>query len=30
MSTDAVTPAVDGWRGRWDLHETVRKVYVIF
>jgi uncharacterized protein len=19
-----------GWRGRWDLHETVRKVYVIF
>jgi uncharacterized protein len=19
-----------GWRGTWDLHETVRKVYVIF
>jgi uncharacterized protein len=19
-----------GWRGSWDLHETVRKVYVIF
>ena len=19
-----------GWRGRWDLHETVRKVYVLF
>jgi hypothetical protein len=19
-----------GWRGPWDLHETVRKVYVVF
>ena len=19
-----------GWRGTWDLHETVRKVYVLF
>ena len=19
-----------GWRGTWDLHETVRKVYVVF
>ncbi len=19
-----------GWRGRWELHETVRKVYVLF
>jgi uncharacterized cupin superfamily protein len=19
-----------GWSGRWDVHETVRKVYVIF
>jgi uncharacterized cupin superfamily protein len=19
-----------GWRGPWELHETVRKVYVVF
>jgi uncharacterized protein len=21
---------LDGWRGRWEVHETVRKVYAIW
>jgi uncharacterized cupin superfamily protein len=25
-----VLVAPDGWRGRWDIHETVRKVYTIW
>lgn len=30
LEAGSILVAPDGWRGEWEIHETVRKVYVVW
>jgi uncharacterized cupin superfamily protein len=30
LSAGSMFVMLDGWRGEWEVHETVRKVYAIW